>query len=46
MTTQNLYDYVRVQIELDITATRTADEVIDARIETLNKLIERLNTLR
>ena len=45
MTTNKLYEYTRVQIELDMTPERNARDIVSARVETLRKLIDRISSM-
>lgn len=40
MAANKLREYVRVQLELDTTSSRSASEIIESRVETLQKAIE------
>ena len=43
-TVRNLYEYVRVQLDVD-RAARSRDRIINARVATLTKLIDRLHCM-
>ena len=45
MTLNKLYEYTRVQIELDMTPERNARDIVSARVETLRKLIDRISSM-
>lgn len=45
MNSNKLYEYTRVQIELDTTDKRNADTIVLARIKTLRKLIDRISSM-
>ena len=45
MTANKLYEYTRVQIELDMTPERNARDIVSARVETLRKLIDRISSM-
>ena len=46
MSVNLLCEYVRVQLELDVSNRRSPENIITARIETLRKAIDRINRLR
>jgi cell fate (sporulation/competence/biofilm development) regulator YlbF (YheA/YmcA/DUF963 family) len=45
MSVNLLYEYVRVQLELDETARRSPSRIVAARVETLRKVINRINQM-
>ena len=45
MTANKLYEYTRVQIELDTTPERNARDIVSARVETLRRLIDRISSM-
>jgi hypothetical protein len=45
MAANKLYEYTRVQTEIDVTARRNEHNIIRARIATLRSLIDRINRL-
>ena len=45
MAVNKLFEYVRVQIEVDVRPRRTANNIIAARIRTLDRVIDRINGL-
>lgn len=44
-TVRQLCGYVRVQLELDVSNTRSARDIIGARVETLRKAIDTLDQM-
>lgn len=44
-TCRNLFEYARVQVETDRKVGRTAADIVRARIETLEKTIDRIREL-
>ncbi len=45
MSANKLYEYTRVQLEMDVTSNRDSRDIIAARVETLRKLIDRINSM-
>jgi hypothetical protein len=45
MNVNKLYEYVRVQLELDTSARRSPKTIVAARIETLRKAIDRISRM-
>jgi hypothetical protein len=44
-TVRNLCEYARVQLELDVSGSRSGRDIIAARVETLHKAIDTLNAM-
>lgn len=45
MAANKLREYVRVQLKRDATATRTAREIVESRIETLQKTVDAIRAM-
>ena len=45
MSVKLLCEYVRVQLEMDASARRTPADIIAARVETLQRAIDRINQM-
>jgi hypothetical protein len=45
MTVDRLWEYARVQLELDASPRRSPRAIIDARVRTLQRAIDRLNRM-
>lgn len=44
-TMMNLVDYVRVQLELDVTSERTRDAIIGKRVDELREVIRKIEAM-